>query len=84
MTHNFTADSANNNIGITVKDALILLINDFSAGIKLISSNKYFGIMKFNDRFHFTDSHSCGAKSESAANGKVCVIDFDTFLESKR
>ncbi|KAI5707558.1 hypothetical protein M8J77_004891 [Diaphorina citri] len=37
----------------------------------LIAASKSLGIMKYDSKYYFTDSHSCGPKGASASNGRA-------------
>lgn len=56
-----------------------LLLTDLSEGM----SDTSFGVMKFNDKFYITDSHSCDAKSATAADVKIVLLN-ETLLEFYR
>ncbi len=76
-------DNRNNEIGVTLLEGLEELFSSHNAGI-LISGAKSFSIMHYCNKYYFTDSHSCGPKGASAANGKACIIESDNVLELKR
>lgn len=69
----------------SLKRSLEMLFREHSAGI-LIAESKSLGVLHHNDKFYFTDSHSCGAKGSStrSANGRACVIECDTIEELTR
>ena len=67
-------------IGVCLSAGLNNLFNNHSAGI-LIAKSKSYAVMKINDLFYFADSHSCGPKGASAANGRACIIECSTFDE---
>lgn len=52
----------------------------------MIAASKSVGIMHYNDKFYFTDSHSCGSKGENigSSTGKACIIECDTLEELER
>ena len=74
-----------NNNGMTLNEALLALFKHHQAGI-LIASSKSLGVMHYNEKFYFTDSHSCGPKGASARPdlGRACIIECDTLVELER
>ncbi|KAJ8685141.1 hypothetical protein QAD02_020934 [Eretmocerus hayati] len=44
----------------------------------LIVGNSAYGLIKFRDRYYFTDSHSCNITGKSTSNGRACVIQCNT------
>lgn len=56
-----------------------------NAGI-LITDGQSFGVMRHDDKYYFSNSHSCGPKGSRANdnNGKACVIECDNFDEFVR
>lgn len=75
-------DSVNqDNFGQKLSEALVELFQNHLTGI-LISAGKSYGVMHFNDKYYFTDSHSCGPKGATAGqNGKACAIECNTLQE---
>lgn len=53
------------------------------AGI-LIAESKSLGVLHYDNKYYFTDSHSCGPKGASTVNGKACIIDCDNVDEFHR
>ncbi|ABF70519.1 hypothetical protein [Trichoplusia ni ascovirus 2c] len=67
-------------IGMTLKQAIETLFSDHSAG-SLIASPKTYGVMKYDDKYYFTDSHSCCTNNGDVVSpsiGTACVIECDT------
>ncbi|KAG5680197.1 hypothetical protein PVAND_009722 [Polypedilum vanderplanki] len=60
-----------------------MLFIKHKAGI-LVCESKSLGLMHYDDKYYFTDSHSCGPAGASAANGKACIIECDTIEELHR
>lgn len=72
------------NAGLMVREALSKLFETHSAGIMIAAAYSY-GVMNYDDKFYFTDSHSCGPKgSRAGLNGRACVIECDTLEELTR
>ncbi len=82
-------DSVNiSNIGFTLKDALMQLLSIHNAGI-LIASRKSYGVMCYQGKYYFTNSHSCGRRGAPVVdgyegNGKACIVECDTIDELYR
>ncbi|KAG5685124.1 hypothetical protein PVAND_014320 [Polypedilum vanderplanki] len=70
-------------IGRTLLNAIRMLFIDHNAGV-LVCESKSLGLMHYDDKYYFTDSHSCGPAGASAANGKACIIECDTIEELHR
>lgn len=72
-------------LGRTLRQGLEDLFLSHSAGI-LITGGQSFGVMYYNDKYYFSNSHSCGQKGSRAndSNGKACIIDCDNFEEMVR
>ncbi|GBO41872.1 hypothetical protein AVEN_143063-1 [Araneus ventricosus] len=69
---------------LNLRVSINLLFAEHNLGI-LISSGSAYGIMYYDNKFYFTDSHSCEPKGKSGAqNGKACVIECDTIDEFLR
>jgi hypothetical protein len=66
-----------------LKRSLELLFENHQGGI-LIANNKAIGVLKNDEKFYFTDSHSCGPKGQNCANGKACVIECNILDELVR
>ncbi|GBP80295.1 hypothetical protein EVAR_37972_1 [Eumeta japonica] len=78
-------DKMNDGIqGKTLAIALDALFTDHRGGILIANSSAY-GVLNYNNKYYFTNSHSCGKKGAAAGNeGKACVIECDTFAELHR
>lgn len=80
-------DSVNrkDGIGNTLNDTMQNLFNDHAAGI-LIAEGKSYGVIYHEEKYYFTDSHSCGIKGAPAknSNGKACIVECDTINELTR
>src|SRR5271154_5268824 len=77
-------DAVNNdNVGVTLRVALDIMFRDWVCGV-LIAASKSLGVMNYDNKYYFTDSHSCGPKGDSACNGRACVIECDTLDELVR
>lgn len=76
-------DRANTDIGKPVIQAFTELFHNHQAGL-LISSGKSYGVMHYDDKYYFTDSHSCGPQGAPAANGRACNIECDNIGELNR
>ncbi|KAG5666270.1 hypothetical protein PVAND_017605 [Polypedilum vanderplanki] len=70
-------------IGHTLLNAIRMLFIEHNAGV-LVCESKSLGLMHYDDKYYFTDSHSCGPAGASAANGKACIIECDTIEELHR
>ncbi|KAG5666753.1 hypothetical protein PVAND_014765 [Polypedilum vanderplanki] len=70
-------------IGRTLLNAIRMLFIEHKAGV-LVCESKSLGLMYYDDKYYFTDSHSCGPAGASAANGKACIIECDTIEELHR
>ncbi|GBM01464.1 hypothetical protein AVEN_209285-1 [Araneus ventricosus] len=69
---------------LNLRVSINLLIAEHNVGI-LIAAGSAYGLMYYDNKFYFTDSHSCGPKGKSGAqNGKACVIECDTIDEFLR
>jgi len=70
-------DSVNrkDDIGDTLNDLMQNLFDDHAAGI-LIAEGKSFRVIYHEEKYYFTDSHSCGIKGAPAknSNGKACIV----------
>ena len=74
-------DAYNDSEGIIFHKALETLFKDHSAGI-LICKGYSYGIFSKNNKFYFSDSHSCGSKgAKTPNNGKACLIQCDNISE---
>ncbi|KAL1493591.1 hypothetical protein ABEB36_009292 [Hypothenemus hampei] len=70
-----------NNIGITLLTALMQLFDSHPSGI-LTASNKFASVFRCEDKYYFTDSHTCGLKGKpTAESGRACVIQCDNLQE---
>ncbi|GFR21211.1 ATP-dependent DNA helicase [Trichonephila clavata] len=70
-------DSVNKqDFGMTLKEALTTMFTNHKAGV-LIATSKSLGVMNYNDKYYFTDSHACGPNGASASDtyGKACVVE---------
>jgi len=79
-------DSINNGeLGITLLAALKKLFREHNAGI-IVAYSKSLGLMHYDEKYYFTDSHSCGPRGAPLQNdnGKACVIECDTIEELYR
>ncbi|KAG5674477.1 hypothetical protein PVAND_004445 [Polypedilum vanderplanki] len=70
-------------IGRTLLNAIRMLFIEHKAGV-LVCESKSLGLMHYDDKYYFTDSHSCGPAGASAANGKACIIECNTIEELHR
>ncbi|KAG5683578.1 hypothetical protein PVAND_012851 [Polypedilum vanderplanki] len=70
-------------ISHTLLNAIRMLFIDHNAGV-LVCASKSLGLMHYDDKYYFTDSHSCGPAGASAANGTACIIECDTIEELHR
>lgn len=70
------------NLGSTLRQGLEDLFMTHHAGI-LIADGQSFGVMHYDSKYYFSDSHSCGQKGSRANdnNGKACIIECDNFDE---
>ncbi|GFR21146.1 ATP-dependent DNA helicase [Trichonephila clavata] len=61
---------------MTLKEALTTMFTNHKAGV-LIATSKSLGVMNYNDKYYFTDSHACGPNGASASDthGKACVVE---------
>ena len=52
----------------------------------MITDLKTYGVMKYSNKYYFTDSHSCGADGAPATtdDGKACMVQCSTFKELLR
>ncbi|GIY15746.1 uncharacterized protein CDAR_266931 [Caerostris darwini] len=52
----------------------------------LITDGQSFGVMHYDNKYYFSNSHSCGRKGSRANdnNGKACVIECENFDEFVR
>ncbi|GIY57521.1 ATP-dependent DNA helicase [Caerostris darwini] len=73
------------NLGSTLRQGLEDLFMVHNAGI-LITDGQSFGVMHYDNKYYFSNSHSCGRKGSRANDnhGKACVIECDTFDEFVR
>lgn len=78
-------DAANMNIDTAqpLKDSLNQLFQENNAEV-LITTGKSLGVMLYDEKYYFTDSHSCGSKGAAATNGRGCIIECDTHWFAKR
>lgn len=70
-------DSVNNqDFGLTLKEALATMFTSHKARV-LITSSKSLGVMYYNNKYYFTNSHACGPKGDKAliTHGKGCIIE---------
>lgn len=70
-------DSVNNqDFRMTLKESLTTMFINHKAGV-LIATSKSLGVMNYNNKYYFIDSHACGPKGASASDthGKACVIE---------
>ncbi|CAG9799443.1 unnamed protein product [Chironomus riparius] len=70
-------------VGQTLMASLQSLFESHSSGV-LIAESLSLGVMHYNDRYYFTDSHSCGARGVKAGDGKACIIECDNITELVR
>lgn len=69
-------------LGKTLRQGLEDLFMVHNAGI-LITDGQSFGVMRHDDKYYFSNSHSCGPKGSRANdnNGKACGVECDNFDE---
>jgi hypothetical protein len=70
-------DSVNiQDFGMTLKESLTTMFTSHKAGV-LIATSKSLGVMNYDDKYYFTNSHACGPKGASASDtqGKACIIE---------
>ncbi len=70
-------------IGSTLLQGIELLFTEKKAGV-LTTSSKSYALCMNEQKFYFTDSHSCGPKGKSSANGTACIIQCDNIQELHR
>ncbi|KAK2710518.1 hypothetical protein QYM36_011897 [Artemia franciscana] len=77
------------NDGVSYKsllDALTNLFSEHNSGI-IVALSMSLGLMHYDDKYYFTDSHSCGVLGAPWPNfniDKACVIECDTIEELHR
>ncbi|GFR06815.1 ATP-dependent DNA helicase [Trichonephila clavata] len=72
------------NFGRTLRQGIDKLFEDHNAGI-LISEGRSFGVMRYDNKYYFSDSHSCDPKGANAKDsGKACIIECDNVDEFVR
>ncbi len=78
-------DSTNSDtVGKNLTEAIHSIFQHHGRGI-LITAGNPFGLMHHDEKYYFTDSHSCGPKGSPAkVNGKACIIQCDTEKELLR
>jgi len=66
-------------VGVSLLEGLTKLFRGYRAGV-LIACGQCFGVLQYDAKYYFTNSHSCGPKGAKAQpkNGKACVIECDT------
>lgn len=69
----------------TLLAALVELFSEQNAGV-IIAQYKCLGLMHYDGKYYFTDSHSCGPKGKPLTHnkGQGCIIECDTIEELHR
>jgi hypothetical protein len=70
---------------LTLQNAIRRLFEEHNAGV-LIGQSKSLGLMQYDGKYYFTDSHACGEKGSPArtGQGQGCMIECDTIEELHR
>lgn len=66
----------------SLRKSLEKLFDSHSAGI-LITQSKSLGVLHYDNKYYFTNSHSCGAKGSRARpeQGRACIVECDNIEE---